>query len=144
MTSRGNILQAKVQLWEDYDAQHLPEGLNIRYMVAILIYDIFFYAVDLCALGCVRKPFLSAKETLLLGVFFFLFPFLTDVNESRLHLLDACSILRMNSRAMTKWLNAFTIHKPVILNQFVFSFLFPTWWFALDTYLLQLQHGCLH
>lgn len=79
MTSRGDIPQAKVQLREDYDARHLPKDLNIRYMGAILIYDIFFYVVDLCALGDIRKPFLSARERLLLGVCW-LFPSLTVVN----------------------------------------------------------------
>lgn len=56
-----------------------PRGLNKRYIVAILIYDIFFYVVDLCALTDIRKPLLSAKERPLLGVCRF-FPALTDVN----------------------------------------------------------------
>lgn len=38
-----------------------PKGRNIRYIGAILIYDVFFCMVDLCALGEIRKPFLSAE-----------------------------------------------------------------------------------
>lgn len=43
----------------------LAKSPNLKFSMAI---HVFFHVVDLCALRLVRKPFLNAKETLLLCV----------------------------------------------------------------------------
>lgn len=75
-----------------------PKGQNIRYIGAILIYDVFFCMVDLCALGEIRKPFLSAEVGLVLGCLLSLY----ISNRCKLIMVAFLSMLRMNSDSTQK------------------------------------------